>query len=245
MAYRHAPSPWRRISSVVSPLRDAGQASAPVPIKPRDCSSMLYRIDERLLAATLICKCSRASRAAAVPVTFWPGVGTRMRTHSGAHNCMIWSMSPVLESRFERADQVFEPWVVGLRANLACDKNLRRRGAQRPDHQELETNLTPAASTWGERECTSRSDTYMTSPRMPARTPSATPRLRWRVVVRTQGTLDPSRPSRPLAWHLVTCSDSERPELHCAEGRRRLAAGDDPDGHCLLNGGCPRCESQL
>ena len=71
------------------------------------------------------------------------------------------------------------------------------------------------------------------------------PRLRWRVVVRTAGKLDPSRPSRPLAWHLVTCSDSEQPEFHCAEGRRLLAAGDDPDGHCLLDGVCPRCESQL
>jgi regulator of protease activity HflC (stomatin/prohibitin superfamily) len=97
----------------------------------------------------------------------------------------------------------------------------------------------------GQRKRASSSDTCMTSPRMPPRTPSETPRLRWRVVVRTEGKLDPSRPSRPLAWHLVTCSDSERPEFHCAEGRRRLAAGDDPDGHCLLDGGCPRCESPL
>src|SRR6266581_9196000 len=72
------------------------------------------------------------------------------------------------------------------------------------------------------------------------------PRLRWRVVVRTGGKdkLDPSRPSRPLAWHLVSCTENELPEAHCAEGRRLLATGDDPDGHCLLDGVCPRCDSQ-
>jgi hypothetical protein len=75
-------------------------------------------------------------------------------------------------------------------------------------------------------------------------TPPVSARLRWRVVVRTQGKLDPSRPSRPLAWHLVTCTASENPDAHCPEGRRLLAAGDDPDGHCLLVGVCPRCESQ-
>jgi hypothetical protein len=70
------------------------------------------------------------------------------------------------------------------------------------------------------------------------------PRLRWRVLVRTQGKLDPSRPSRPLAWHLVTCTASEDPEAHCPEGRRLLTLGEDPDGHCLLDGLCPRCDSQ-
>ena len=36
------------------------------------------------------------------------------------------------------------------------------------------------------------------------------PRLRWRVLVRTgsAGKLDPSKPSRPLSWHLVTCADT-------------------------------------
>jgi hypothetical protein len=69
---------------------------------------------------------------------------------------------------------------------------------------------------------------------------SALSRLRWRVVVRTEGKLDPSRPSRPLAWHLVTCANPELLEAHCAEGRRLLAASDDPEGHCLLDGVCPR-----
>jgi hypothetical protein len=72
------------------------------------------------------------------------------------------------------------------------------------------------------------------------------PRLRWRVVVRTgdKGKIDPSRPSRPLAWHLASCTENELPAAHCPEGNRLLAVGDDPDGHCLLDGICPRCEMQ-
>jgi len=72
------------------------------------------------------------------------------------------------------------------------------------------------------------------------------PRLRWRVVVRTgdKGKIDPSRPSRPLAWHLVSCIENELLEAHCPEGQRLIASGDDPDGHCLLDGVCPRCDLQ-
>jgi hypothetical protein len=70
------------------------------------------------------------------------------------------------------------------------------------------------------------------------------PRLRWRVVVRTgaSGKLDPSRPSRPLSWHLVTCADSGLAAAHCEEGRQLLLTNDDPSGHCLLDGVCPRCD---
>jgi len=66
-------------------------------------------------------------------------------------------------------------------------------------------------------------------------------RLRWRVVVRTEGHLNPSRATRPLAWHLVGCPAPEQVDAHCAEGRRLLVAGGDPEGHCLLEGTCPRC----
>jgi hypothetical protein len=70
-------------------------------------------------------------------------------------------------------------------------------------------------------------------------------RLRWRVVVRTEGRLDPSRPSRPLAWHLATCSDPMVADAHCGEGRRLLAVGaSDPEGHCLLDGECPKCTAE-
>jgi hypothetical protein len=84
------------------------------------------------------------------------------------------------------------------------------------------------------------------TPETPVLKPPVPPRIRWRVVVRTggQGKMDPSRPSRPLAWHLASCTASEDPEVHCPEGRRLLAAGDDPDGHCLLDGVCPRCDMQ-
>src|SRR5688572_23927232 len=66
-------------------------------------------------------------------------------------------------------------------------------------------------------------------------------RLRWRVVVRTEGKLDPSRSSRPLAWHLVTCADLDLADAHCAQGQVLLTASGDPEGHCLLEGVCPRC----
>ena len=66
-------------------------------------------------------------------------------------------------------------------------------------------------------------------------------RLRWRVVVRTEGHLDPSRVTPPLAWHVIDCSEAGRAEAHCPEGRRLLTAGGDPEGHCLIDGDCARC----
>lgn len=71
---------------------------------------------------------------------------------------------------------------------------------------------------------------------------AALTRLRWKVVVRggAKGKLDPAQPARPLSWHLATCADPELIEAHCAEGRRLLIVGDDPEGHCLLDGVCPR-----
>jgi hypothetical protein len=70
---------------------------------------------------------------------------------------------------------------------------------------------------------------------------AAVGRLRWRVVVRTEGHLDPSRATRPLAWHLIGCPAPAQADAHCLEGRRLLLAGGDPEGHCLLEGTCPRC----
>src|SRR5260221_5597252 len=46
----------------------------------------------------------------------------------------------------------------------------------------------------------------------------------------TSGKLDPSRPSRPLSWHLVTCADSGLAAAHCEEGRQLLLTNDDPSG---------------
>jgi hypothetical protein len=68
------------------------------------------------------------------------------------------------------------------------------------------------------------------------------PRLRWRVVVGTKG-LDPSRPSRPLSWHMTDCQSPLLAEAHCPRGRELLAEGADPDGHCWIDENCPRCAS--
>ncbi len=73
---------------------------------------------------------------------------------------------------------------------------------------------------------------------------SAGERLRWRVIVQTDGRLDPSRAARPLAWHLMECADAALADGHCPTGRRLMAEGADPDGHCLIDGTCPRCEGQ-
>jgi hypothetical protein len=72
---------------------------------------------------------------------------------------------------------------------------------------------------------------------------NAQPRLHWRVVVRTGtgGKLDPSRPSRPLSWHLVTCVDTSLASAHCVQGRQLILTTDDPSGHCMLEGVCPVC----
>jgi hypothetical protein len=59
--------------------------------------------------------------------------------------------------------------------------------------------------------------------------------------VQTAGTLDPSRASRALAWHLVECVDPAQDSAHCPQGQLLLATGGDPDGHCLLDGACVRC----
>ena len=53
------------------------------------------------------------------------------------------------------------------------------------------------------------------------------------------------RAARPLAWHLVECSDASVPEAHCAVGRRLLSDGADPDGHCLIDGTRPRKEGAV
>ena len=68
-------------------------------------------------------------------------------------------------------------------------------------------------------------------------------RLHWRVTVQTDGRLDPSRATRPLAWHLVECEDPSQASAHCPEGQRMMKTGAiDPDGHCLIDGVCARCE---
>lgn len=66
-------------------------------------------------------------------------------------------------------------------------------------------------------------------------------RLHWRALVKTTGALEASRASHALAWHLVECADPTQPEAHCPVGVDMLKTGADPDGHCLVDGTCPRC----
>ena len=67
-------------------------------------------------------------------------------------------------------------------------------------------------------------------------------RLHWRAHVRTTGVLETSRTSHGLSWHLVECADPTQLDSHCPVGVDKLSTGADPDGHCLVDGACPRCE---
>jgi len=66
-------------------------------------------------------------------------------------------------------------------------------------------------------------------------------RLRWRVIVHSASTQDGSHGGPKMAWHMVECADPLLQAAHCMEGRLRLSAGSDPDGHCLIGDACPRC----
>jgi hypothetical protein len=39
----------------------------------------------------------------------------------------------------------------------------------------------------------------------------------------------------------VECTDPERPEAHCEVGRLLMGTAGNPDGHCQIDGACPRC----
>ena len=66
-------------------------------------------------------------------------------------------------------------------------------------------------------------------------------RLHWRVTVQSASKQDGTRGGPKMAWHLVECADPGLDAAHCVEGRLLLAAGVDPDGHCLIDDACPRC----
>ena len=66
-------------------------------------------------------------------------------------------------------------------------------------------------------------------------------RLHWRATVQSASKQDESRIGPKMAWHLVECADPLLEGAHCPEGRLLLAAGGDPDGHCLIDDTCPRC----
>ena len=68
-------------------------------------------------------------------------------------------------------------------------------------------------------------------------------RLHWRVIVQSASKQDGSRGGPKMAWHLVECADPLLEAAHCPAGRLLLSGGADPDGHCLIDGACPRCAS--
>jgi hypothetical protein len=70
---------------------------------------------------------------------------------------------------------------------------------------------------------------------------STPPRFRWRAIVRVGQRFDAARGHQSLAWHLADCADPAQLEAHCELGRHLIATDGNPDGHCLVDGSCPRC----
>ena len=67
-------------------------------------------------------------------------------------------------------------------------------------------------------------------------------RFRWRAVIHSAGKkLDPSGNQPTVAWHLADCDTPTDVEAHCEIGRHLIALDGNPDGHCFVNGACPRC----
>jgi hypothetical protein len=77
------------------------------------------------------------------------------------------------------------------------------------------------------------------APRRPDHAAPPTPgkRLSWRAVVRA--TKDHTTLT---SWHLTACSAPQDPAAHCPAGQQLIEAQQDPDGHCLVDGACGRCE---
>ena len=59
---------------------------------------------------------------------------------------------------------------------------------------------------------------------------------RWRAIVHLEGD------QVLTAWHVAACGSTNNRAAHCPEGRRLLESGGDPDGHCLIDGRCARCD---
>jgi hypothetical protein len=45
-------------------------------------------------------------------------------------------------------------------------------------------------------------------------------------------------------WHLAGCQSPAESSAHCPEGQRLMETEGQPDGHCVLDGHCGRCEAQ-
>jgi hypothetical protein len=92
------------------------------------------------------------------------------------------------------------------------------------------------------RDLTPQAHEPATAPRRPdhvappaARDPRE--RLPWRAVIHVV-----DRDAAQTTWHLSGCTLPLEHSAHCPEGQRLLASVGDPDGHCLIEGTCARCE---
>jgi hypothetical protein len=62
-------------------------------------------------------------------------------------------------------------------------------------------------------------------------------RLPWRAVVHVS-----DRDAVHTTWHIAGCAAPVQADAHCPEGQKLIETLGDPDGHCLLDGQCARCE---
>jgi hypothetical protein len=77
----------------------------------------------------------------------------------------------------------------------------------------------------------------------PSNQVAAGPRLRWRVVVNSTPRKGVQGSMGHLAWHMADCGAPSEAEAHCPTGQEAIIATGNPEGHCLAEGVCPRCET--
>jgi hypothetical protein len=125
----------------------------------------------------------------------------------------------------------------------------RRRRAENAPGQDSRANRESRVRPFGSGQLAAQRDDGSNpspspapfEPGAPTEPRSVRARLRWRAVIRTGEKLDPARGLQAVAWHLADCDDPARSEAHCDMGRHLLATDGNPDGHCRVDGVCPRC----
>jgi hypothetical protein len=61
--------------------------------------------------------------------------------------------------------------------------------------------------------------------------------LAWRAVVHSA-----DNQAVHTSWHMTSCSSPLDPLAHCPAGQSLMDLQQDPDGHCLADGRCARCD---